>query len=188
MYTSNPRSTTQYTKRYSEFARVHGHTPRAQGVHDFWAWPGGRNAGFILWNGRRVQAFLKARPEHRFAGSLKDDAAQRAYDAWLEQLPVGFDCEERSRMRPHHLPYFVEEPEVLLLRAPMLGEHSGLDVLSSGLHLPVSFLCGDCNAATREHDLGDCNTVVWTRAGGEVWPHAIYCRLCGRDLEVIVGR
>ena len=87
--------------RYVHYARVPGHDPEAQRAHDEEAWPGGRMCGFQLWSKRRMREFCKANPSLTIGTypyeSLRYDGDFDVYDAWLADLPVGYDIEPTSR-------------------------------------------------------------------------------------------
>jgi hypothetical protein len=75
-----------HNPRYVAYALAHGRTVDSMLEHDAKAWPGGKMAGFILWNTARLREFGKAHPEAFVPsglGATLSDAGHPAYDAWL---------------------------------------------------------------------------------------------------------
>ena len=80
-------------RRYAEYCRVHGRAPVEQMAFDVKRWPGGKMAGYILWNRACMMEYAKENPGAFYCGSLTDHAL---YDDWLKSVPVGHGVEVKS--------------------------------------------------------------------------------------------
>jgi len=75
-----------WNPRYVEYARAHDVTPVQMRALDQAHWPGGRNAGFILWMNERWNEFCKKHGLKRHAsgpGETNDYLDQDKFDEWL---------------------------------------------------------------------------------------------------------
>lgn len=82
----------RYNPRYEAYARSNGRSVPEQLAQDRIDWPGGRMAGFVLWNNDQIRAFGSAHPEGMMFFPLlgRGDSGRpaalidhEAYDAWL---------------------------------------------------------------------------------------------------------
>ncbi|MCA3266181.1 MAG: hypothetical protein ING19_08940 [Azospirillum sp.] len=94
---------TEWNPRYVQYARAHGRTPEDQSRQDAMDWPGGPNAGFVLWHKERLREASRRIPDcfafgelligpvriggiggkHVLAEDGKPIIGHDCYDAWL---------------------------------------------------------------------------------------------------------
>jgi hypothetical protein len=68
----------QAASYYAAYAANNGMTPEQMSAHDRQRYPGGRNAGFILWISSQWQAWAKANGRNRHAPKAPSDHASFA--------------------------------------------------------------------------------------------------------------
>jgi hypothetical protein len=79
-------SSTDWNPRYVSYANACGHTPEEQLEEDRRRWPGGVNAGFMIWIDQGMLAFLELRKDvDRDVMSEKDHAD---FSTFLSQWKV----------------------------------------------------------------------------------------------------
>lgn len=71
----------QYTERYTQYARLSGRTPDEQAAHDDKLGVG-RNTDFIVWCSMMWRKFREVHPE-----LMGGEAEHYHFDAWLASLP-----------------------------------------------------------------------------------------------------
>lgn len=69
--------------RYAQYARAHGETYQSMQERDRKEWPGGKNAGFILWNTDRIKEWCREVGIIEMREYGVD--MHSAYDSWLER-------------------------------------------------------------------------------------------------------
>ncbi|WP_213308245.1 hypothetical protein [Paraburkholderia sacchari] len=71
-------ATKQWNPRFAAYAASRGMTPEQASAADRITYPGGRFAGFVVWNSQRIREFLQETGEHRSVTTHFG-----LYDAWL---------------------------------------------------------------------------------------------------------
>ncbi len=69
--------------RFANYARAHGRTEAEQIAYDSVEFPGGKMAGFLIWNSQRLAEASQEIPR-AFAGRARRLVDHDAYDAWLD--------------------------------------------------------------------------------------------------------
>lgn len=72
------KATTEWNPRFAAYAASRGMTPEQASAADRITYPGGRFAGFIVWNSQRIAEFLRETGAHRSVVSRVGP-----YDDWL---------------------------------------------------------------------------------------------------------